>query len=173
MALVWADCMLRRAQIGGLKEDGVTRKFVIRPYTPCSPATAEGHFDLVVKVYENGKLSKHFGGLKAGDTVEFKGPMPKLAYTANMKKHIGMVAGGTGITPMLQVIEKSLNDPKDHTKISLIFANVTEDDIILRDQIDRYAKQNPKRFSVFYVLDNPPANWKGGEGYISKEMLSR
>ncbi len=32
-----------------------------------------------------------------------KGPFSKLKYTANMKKSIGMLAGGTGITPMLQV----------------------------------------------------------------------
>jgi cytochrome-b5 reductase len=35
--------------------------------------------------------------------VEVKGPFPKLAYVPNMKKNIGMLCGGTGITPMLQV----------------------------------------------------------------------
>jgi predicted ferric reductase len=40
---------------------------------------------------------------QVGDKVEVKGPFPKIAYTANMKKKIGMIAGGTGITPMLQV----------------------------------------------------------------------
>mgnify|MGYP001807861701 CR=1 FL=1 len=32
-----------------------------------------------------------------------QGPIKKYPYEANAKKHIGMVAGGTGITPMLQV----------------------------------------------------------------------
>lgn len=40
--------------------------------------------------------------------IEIKGPFPKLPYTANMKKEIGMMCGGTGITPMLQVTERSL-----------------------------------------------------------------
>lgn len=52
-----------RAAIGGEKEDG-SKKFVIRPYTPTSPKDAKGYFDLVVKVYEQGKMSKHFGELK-------------------------------------------------------------------------------------------------------------
>lgn len=52
-----------RAAIGSENEDG-SKKFVIRPYTPTSPKDAQGYFDLVVKVYEQGKMSKHFGELK-------------------------------------------------------------------------------------------------------------
>jgi cytochrome-b5 reductase len=48
-------------------------------------------------------MSKHLGELKVGDTLDFKGPLPKYPYKANTKKHVGMIAGGTGITPMLQV----------------------------------------------------------------------
>jgi cytochrome-b5 reductase len=40
-----------------------------------------------------------------------------------------MIAGGTGITPMYQIIKASIQDPKDQTKLSLIYANVNEDDI--------------------------------------------
>ena len=36
--------------------------------------------------------------------IEIKGPFPKLKYVPNMKKCIGMMCGGTGITPMLQVL---------------------------------------------------------------------
>ena len=57
--LVWAF----RAPIGSQNEDG-SKKFVIRPYTPTSSKDAKGYFDLVVKVYEQGKMSKHFGELK-------------------------------------------------------------------------------------------------------------
>ena len=37
-----------------------------------------------------------------------------------------MIAGGTGITPMLQIIEQCLKDPNDDTKLSLLFANQVE-----------------------------------------------
>lgn len=39
-------------------------------------------------------MSKHLGELKVGESVAFKGPIPKYPYTANTKKEIGMVAGG-------------------------------------------------------------------------------
>ena len=62
-ALVTPHSIRCRAAIGSENEDG-SKKFVIRPYTPTSPKDAKGYFDLVVKVYEQGKMSKHFGELK-------------------------------------------------------------------------------------------------------------
>lgn len=35
--------------------------------------------------------------------VEVKGPITKFKYVPNTKKHIAMLCGGSGITPMLQV----------------------------------------------------------------------
>lgn len=46
-----------------------------------------------------------------------------------MVPHLLMIAGGTGITPMYQIIKSSIKDPKDNTQLSLIYANVNEDDI--------------------------------------------
>ena len=44
---------------------------MIRPYTPTSAKDAKGYFDLVVKVYEQGKMSKHFGELKVCAPSEY------------------------------------------------------------------------------------------------------
>ncbi|RUS28630.1 hypothetical protein BC938DRAFT_481650 [Jimgerdemannia flammicorona] len=79
-------------------------------------------------------------------------------------------SGGTGITPMLQLIRKIFSDPTDTTKVSLIFANVTEDDILLRSELDKLAEQHPKQFSVYYTLDKPPKGWKGGKGFVDDKM---
>jgi cytochrome-b5 reductase len=167
-----ASCLLVRARIGSEQEDG-TKKFVIRPYTPTSASGAVGFFDLIVKVYEKGVMSKHFGTLHPGDTLDIKGPIVKLPYAQNMKKHVGMVAGGTGITPMLQVAEAILENDQDKTKISLVFANVTEGDIILKKELDAYKRKYPDQFDVYYVLDKPGFFWKGEKGYVTKDMLQR
>lgn len=52
-----------------------------------------------------------------------------LVISANMVPHLLMIAGGTGLTPMYQIIKSSIKDPNDKTQLSLIYANVTEDDI--------------------------------------------
>ncbi|KAJ6835588.1 putative NADH-cytochrome b5 reductase-like protein [Iris pallida] len=109
-----ASCIITRAPIG--EETEGRRKFVIRPYTPITDPESNGYFDLLIKVYPEGKMSQHFASLKPGDVLEVKGPIEKLRYTPNMKKKIGMVAGGTGITPMLQVIKAVLKNPDDYTQ---------------------------------------------------------
>jgi len=47
-----------------------------------------------------------------------------------------MIAGGTGITPMYQIIQSSIKDASDKTKLSLIYANVEEDDICTYSHLD-------------------------------------
>ncbi|CAN1120315.1 NADH-cytochrome b5 reductase-like protein [Linum perenne] len=162
-----ASCLLTRYPLETTAE-GKT-KYVIRPYTPISDPDAKGYFDLLIKVYPDGKMSQHLASLKPGDVVEVKGPIQKLRYSPNMKKHIGMIAGGTGITPMLQVIEAILKNPDDNTQVSLLYANVSPDDILLKQKLDYLATHYPN-LKVFYTVDNPTKTWKGGVGYISKEM---
>lgn len=158
-----ASCLLARANIDGKNE--------IRPYTPVSSNEEKGYVDLVVKGYEQGKVSKHIVNLKVGDELEMKGPFKKYPYKPNTKKVIGMIAGGSGITPMLQVAKEILRNPKDETKVRLLFANVKEEDIILRNELDTLAYFYPDRFEVIYCLDKAPEKWTGYSGYITKEML--
>lgn len=58
-----------------------------------------------------------------------------------------MLAGGSGITPMFQVANAILKDTTDKTDIRLIFANVTVEDILIRDELDALSQQYP-RFKV-------------------------
>ncbi|CAI5464776.1 unnamed protein product [Closterium sp. Yama58-4] len=147
---------------------------LVTRYTPITSPDVTGHFDLLVKVYPNGKMSQHMFSLKPGDVLEMKGPIPKLPYQPNMKRSIGMVAGGTGITPMLQVIDAILSNPNDHTQVSLVFANTSPADILLADQLRALAASHPN-FKVYFMVDRVEAGaaWKGGEGFIAADVLRK
>jgi len=159
-----ASFILAQADIG-------EEKPAVRPYTPVT-YDEKGYFELVVKSYPEGKLSKHIGHMKVGDKLAVKGPIPKIEYKANMKKNIGMIAGGSGITPMLQVVHEILKNPEDKTQISLIFANQTPEDIILKDRIDSLAAKHSDRFKVFYTVDKAAGDWKGGVGFVTDKVIS-
>ena len=163
-----ASCLLTRMPVGDVKEDG-TRAFVLRPYTPVSAPDAKT-LDLALKVYPDGKLTPHLAALKPGDVLDFKGPLPKLSLAdAAQKKSIGMISGGTGITPMLQIANELLRTGYKGT-VSLIYCNVSPSDIMLKEHVDDLAKKH-RNFKVQYVVDKADKGWKGGIGYVSSAML--
>lgn len=68
------------------------------------------------------------------------------------------IAGGSGITPMLQVASEIVNNPEDKTQVSLIFANQTEKDIILKEEIDEMAaKHDNFQVGLVYIRCTTPA----------------
>ncbi|KAL1845338.1 hypothetical protein VTK73DRAFT_653 [Phialemonium thermophilum] len=146
-------------------------KPVLRPYTPISDEDAKGYIDLLVKRYEKGPMSTHLHSLTPGQTLEIKGPLPKYPWSPNKHNHIGLIAGGTGITPMYQLLRAIFKNPDDQTKVTLVFGNIAEEDILLARELAELENTYPRRFRAFYVLDNPPPSWGGGKGFISKELL--
>jgi cytochrome-b5 reductase len=110
--------------------------------------------------------------LIVGQSIKVKGPKGAMVYAPNMVKRFGMIAGGTGITPMLQIIRAIIRGRPtgDVTEIDLIFANVGVEDILLREDLDQLAKED-KGFRVRYVLNNPPEKWDGGVGFVTPEMI--
>lgn len=144
---------------------------VIRPYTPLDADTV-GFTELLIKKYKDGKLTPKIHDLKAGDVVQMKGPIQKFQYKANSKKEIGLIAGGTGLTPMLQVADTILRNPEDKTQVTFVFANIAEEDILLRKQLDERAAKHPN-FKVHYVLEKPPQGWEGSVGYVTKELIQK
>ena len=100
-----------------------------------------------------------------------KGPWKKFGYEANKWKHLGMIAGGTGLAPMYQLILESLNTADDDTKITLLYANKSGADILLKERLDKLAAQHPSRFNVVYSLDTPPPGWKGEKGFVTADMV--
>ncbi|KAM3416383.1 NADH-cytochrome b5 reductase [Cercospora zeina] len=153
------------------KTGNVERKEVVRSYTPISSDEQPGYTDLLIKSYPQGNISRHIATLKVGDTMKIKGPKGAFVYTPNMCRRIGMIAGGSGITPMLQIAEAIKRGRKngDKTIVDLIFANVNKLDILLRDDLEALSKQ--EGFNVYYVLNNPPEKWTGGVGFVTAEII--
>lgn len=174
----------------------VDGNLVVRPYTPVSSDDDKGYVDLVVKIYfkdvnpkfpAGGKMSQYLESLKINDTIDFRGPSGLLVYKGKgvfdikeekkapfetkTAKHVGMIAGGTGITPMLQLITAVMKDPQDQTVCHLLFANQTEKDILLRPELEEIQVNNPDRFKLWFTLDRAPSDWEYSQGFISEDMV--
>merc|ERR1711939_1132745 len=127
-----------------IKQADGTSKEIVRSYTPISGDHQPGYFDLLIKSYPQGNISKHMASLMVGQTIRVRGPKGAFVYEQNMCKHFGMIAGGTGITPMLQIIRAIIRGRPDGdvTQVDLIFANVSEQDILLQEDLDALVKQD-------------------------------
>lgn len=175
------------------KVDG---SLVVRPYTPVTSDEDHGHMDLVVKVYfknvhpkfpDGGKMSQYLENMNLGDTIDVRGPSGLLVYdgmgsfsikpdkksdpkTVKVSK-VSMIAGGTGITPMLQLITAVFRNPEDKTSLSLLFANQSEDDILVREELEAVQQAHPDRFKLWYTVDRPKDGWKYSSGFVDADMI--
>ena len=62
---------------------------------------------------------------------------------------------------MYQVVDYALADKSNKTKFTLIYSNVTEADILMREEIEQLKKKHPNNFEVVYYLDSADKSWKG------------
>lgn len=162
---------------------------VTRKYTPTSPFNEKGKVVIPIKVYyknthpsfpEGGLMTQYLDSLSIGSKIDISGPKGRLTYLKggffqiekNPKfrvKHLGLIAGGTGITPCFQLIQYIIDQESGLLSLSLIYANKTEGDILLRDELKKY--QDSGKLKLFYTLDNPPNGWTFGAGFITQDMI--
>jgi len=146
-------------------------KFVVKAYPPAPPAFPNG-----------GKMSQHLDSLKVGDTIDMRGPIGEFEYIAGgrylvdgietFSSRFNMMAGGTGITPVMQIASEILRHPEDKTQMSLIFACRTENDLLMRSTLDEWAEKFPHKFRVHYILsDSWPTDWKHSTGFVNKALF--
>ena len=147
----------------------VNGRAVKRPYTPSSLVGITGHFDLTVKRYETGLISKYLHEQNVGNPVLMSGPNQGGHWVDGMAKKVGFVAGGTGITPMISIIRWILTKRLD-VDLVLLFANKTEADIIFREEWERDVREHAN-FHCYHVLEQPPAAWSQGTGRITEDIL--
>jgi cytochrome-b5 reductase len=183
-------------------EDGFDT--VDRKYTPTTGDETKGSVEFVIKIYgpgdvkmpngqmqswtDGGKAGRYLKALKVTDVLEVSGPWGDIEYKGESlfvskqrtfkASHVIMLAGGTGLTPMLQVMQaiaKEMSQPgfRDTCpKVTLLLANKTEGDILCKDLIDDLAQTYPN-IHVHYTLDFPPPNWTGLTGFITADMISQ
>lgn len=141
-------------------------KVLSKSYSPISHPSREGAFDLVVKKYPiqpGGGVGAFLCNLQVGESITGKLKKERMVHGSPVVqgrwKHVGLVAGGTGIAPLLQIAHILLASPLDKdTSIHVLSINRNEDDILMRDELDRLAMEHADRVFVTYSLTGHQTN---------------
>jgi nitrate reductase (NAD(P)H) len=167
----------------------INGEMVLRRYTPISSNYDVGCVKFVVKIYrpcerfpEGGKMSQYLDTLKLGDTLDMRGPVGEFEYLSqgqflvegetHMATKFNMLAGGTGITPTMQIATQILRHANDKTQLSLIFACREENDLLCRSTLDEWASKFGDRFKVHYILSDAwPKDWQYSTGFVDKALF--
>ena len=128
---------------------------IARPYTPFLFDKKSIH--ILVKRYPNGQISRFLHALNAGEFVHIRGPIQTMPYKSNIVKDLGMIAGGTGIAPMYQLLKSILMDPSDQTRIHLVYANKSFNDILLFEELEILKRKYPNRLFVYHTIESTEA----------------
>ncbi|KAI1499351.1 nitrate reductase [Biscogniauxia marginata] len=170
--------------------DPATRESIIRAYTPISKATDRGTLDVLVKVYRDtperkgGRMTQALDSIPVGHFADFKGPVGKFEYLGRGQcaisgrqrrsvKRFVMVCGGSGVTPIFQVLRAVMGDPADPTACLVLDGNRAEGDILCREELDRLAAANAHRCRLLYTLSRPGPSWAGLRGRLGRELFER
>ncbi|KAG0048412.1 hypothetical protein BGZ83_006620 [Gryganskiella cystojenkinii] len=157
----------------------------MRAYTPVhSTEQDQSSFQLLIKRYSEGQVSRFMHSARPGQKIEMRGPVviwPGNRSDLEQWDEIGMIAGGTGITAVLPIIHSALGHPDKKIKISLLFAAQSQEELYFKDELDQLAKTFHDQFKVSYAIDKLPGGsavgtgevtaWKGHVGFVNQDML--
>ncbi|NXH28273.1 NB5R4 reductase, partial [Myiagra hebetior] len=155
---------------------------VVKPYTPVlpflpldfqEPPCHDGvHIYLMIKIYSRGLFTQALDHLQIGDYIFVSNPEGNFKKSqVQASEDLLLLAGGTGFTPMVKLLNFALTEVSCLRTVKLIFFNKTEDDILWRNQLEQLALKD-ERFEVQFILSQPTKDWVGKQGKISSSLLS-
>ena len=71
---------------------------------------------------------------------------------------------------VVQVMKNILDNPDDKTELRLLYANQTEDDILVREEMEALQAKFPERLKLHYTVDRPTEGWTYSSGFINEDM---
>lgn len=169
--------------------DPASGEAIIRAYTPVSEGNETGRLCVLVKIYydtpqnKGGRMTQALDSLPLGQLVDFKGPVGKFEYlgggrcTINRRerciRRFVMVCAGSGITPIFQVLRAVMKDKEDPTSCLVLDGNRVEEDILLKQELDAMALDNPSRCRLLYALSRPLSSWQGLRGRMDRALFEK
>lgn len=143
-----------------------------RSYSIASSPEQIAEIELTVERLEEGEVSTYLHDvLIVGDQVELRGPIGGyFVWEASMGGPLLLVAGGSGIVPLMAMI-RHWRASDSRVPVRLLYSSRTYEDIIYRQELDQLHRDHAK-VEVFHTLARePPPGWHGYGRRIDMRIL--
>jgi ferredoxin-NADP reductase/fatty acid desaturase len=129
----------------------------MRCYSLCA-SPENGTLKIGVKATPNGLVSNYLNTeLTLGDKLIVQGPFGDFTFPVEHDHQVSkliLIAGGSGITPQLAILEHALIQKKiEH--VHLIYVNRSESSTMFMHYLEELQAQHSKRFDITFVLEKP------------------
>jgi len=145
---------------------------VVRSYSICSSPASSGFIEITPKRVEKGSASVFLNDRATlGMTVEASGPFGQFCFDESRHRRIVLIAGGSGITPMMAML-RYIDDLCLPTTVTLLYAVRTDRDIIFESELAEL-KKRLNNFEYYVVPSQPHPEWKGLHGRLSLDIVNQ
>ncbi|GAA1295058.1 phenylacetate-CoA oxygenase/reductase subunit PaaK [Pseudonocardia aurantiaca] len=148
--------------------DGVEER---RSYSICAPAGAPPRVG--VRRVDTGLFSEWLvDGVQAGDEVEVAPPAGSFTPDLEPGTHHGLIAAGSGITPVLSIAASLLAAHAD-TRVTLVYGNRRTDTVMFTEEIADLKNAHGPRLHLLHVLSREPMAAEVVTGRLDAAKLRR
>ncbi|CAM2188214.1 benzoate/toluate 1,2-dioxygenase reductase component [Paraburkholderia sacchari] len=134
-----------------------------------SSAPSESHVSFLVRNVPRGAMSTWLcETAKAGDEIEFRGPMGSF-YLRPIERPVLFLAGGTGLAPFLSMLGKIVEDGGSPFPIHMILGVNNDEDLVGVDRLEAYAQRLPN-FTYACTVSSPDSVHPN-KGYVTHHII--
>jgi ring-1,2-phenylacetyl-CoA epoxidase subunit PaaE len=143
-----------------------------RSYSICA-SPHSGHLRIAIKRVDDGLFSTWaHGSLKAGDVLDVALPLGRffIPLDADHERHYLFVAAGSGITPVLSLIDTTLAvEPK--STVTLVYGNRSASTTMFREELQHLKDRHLDRFALIFVTSRERQEIDAFNGRIDRERM--
>lgn len=126
-----------------------------RSYSMASTAKDLPRMQLLVRYLEGGAMSEWLrDGCAVGDEIEIEGPLGSFGLAATDRPQL-MIAGGTGLAPMLAMLDSLRATPGPKPPVLLCFGCNSAEDLFYDDELELRTFWMPTLTTRLAVMEEP------------------
>lgn len=143
-----------------------------RSYSIASEPERTGEIDFTVERIEDGEVSTYMHDvLVVGDQIEVRGPIGGyFVWEASMGGSVLLVAGGSGVVPLMSMIRHRLAVGST-APMQLLYSSRTPEDVIYSRELTELQNSQNGPGIFFTFTRQSPAGWTGYARRIDVPML--